>query len=87
MPQRALRDELEHLHRELSESPSLDPEARALLAEVAADIERLLADDAGGSGAPLADRLRAATERFEETHPKLTTVVGRLADALANLGI
>ncbi len=87
MTQRALRNELEHLHRELSEAPSLDPEARALLAEVAADIERLLAQDAPESAAPLARRLSAATERFEETHPQLTAVVGRLADALANLGI
>ena len=32
MPQRALRDELEHLRRELSEAASLDPEDRELLA-------------------------------------------------------
>jgi hypothetical protein len=35
----------------------------------------------------LVDRLRLATKRFEETHPKLTAVVGRVADALSNLGI
>ena len=87
MPERALREELEHLHRELSETTSLDPEAQALLSELAGDIERLLADKASGSGEPLADRLVAATERFERTHPKLTAVVGRVADALANLGI
>ncbi|MBW2269999.1 MAG: DUF4404 family protein [Deltaproteobacteria bacterium] len=87
MTQKPLSDELEHLHRELSEAPSLDAEARALLAELAADIERLLAEDAPESTGPLADRLSAATERFEETHPKLTAVIGRLADALANLGI
>jgi hypothetical protein len=87
VPQRALRDELEHLRRELSEAASLDPEDRELLAKLAGDIERLLADEASGSGAPLADRLRLATKRFEETHPKLTAVVGRVADALSNLGI
>jgi hypothetical protein len=78
---------LEHLHRELSETTSLDAEARALLSELASDIERLLADKASGGGQPLADRLRTAAQRFEQTHPKLTAVVGRVADALANLGI
>jgi hypothetical protein len=87
VPKRALRDELERLQKELSETTTLDPEARELLGEMAADIERLLAQDESGGAEPLAERLRAATERFEETHPKLTAVVGRVADALANLGI
>jgi hypothetical protein len=87
VPRRALSDELEHLQRELAETTTLDAETRELLGEMAADIERLLAQDESGGAAPLAERLRAATERFEETHPKLTAVVGRLADALANLGI
>ena len=87
MPKNALREELERLHRELSETSTLDEEARALLGELAEEIERMLAEETSGAAAPLADRLRAATERFEETHPQLTAVVGRVADALANLGI
>lgn len=87
MPRKALREDLEHLHRELAEGAELDPDARALLAELSGDIERLLAEDEPGAAAPLADRLRAATERFEESHPALTAVVGRLAETLSNLGI
>lgn len=85
MPERELRKTLETLQRELSEGAPLDPEARRLLSELADDIEALLAQPAASG--PLVERLRAATERFEESHPDLTAVVGRLADLLANLGI
>lgn len=89
MPEQELRETLETLHRELSQGAALDPESRHLLAELASDIEALLAQERAepAAGGPLAERLRAATERFEESHPDLTAVVGRLADLLANLGI
>ena len=35
----------------------------------------------------LLDRLRAATERFEESHPDLTAVTNRIADLLSRMGI
>ena len=76
MPRTILRENLERLQRELAEGPELDPEGRALLAEEERD-----APDS------LVERLRSAADRFEESHPALTVVVGRLADALANLGI
>ena len=87
MPKRALREALEQLDRELAETGSIDDEARAMLADLSGDIERLLAEEERDDDSSLSDRLTAATERFEESHPRLTAVIGRLADALANLGI
>ena len=89
MPERELRDTLETLRRELRTSRELDPEARHLLTELAGDLDALLDQEEAERepGGPLAERLREATERFEESHPELTLVVGRLADLLANLGI
>lgn len=83
-----LRDDLRRLHQELSEAGSLEPGDRALLVDVLNDIETLLerGGDAGESEG-LLDRLRATMGRFEEQHPALTSAVGRIADALAALGV
>ena len=40
-----------------------------------------------GAGETLIRRLREATSQFEESHPALTEVVGRIADVLSHLGI
>jgi hypothetical protein len=68
----------------------VDPESRELLVALARDIEALLErTEPGGADdePPLVERLRAATERFEESHPALTEAIGRIADQLARLGI
>jgi predicted component of type VI protein secretion system len=85
-----LREDLERLHRELSEASAVDASDRELLSEVLRDIETLLerdAPEASDAPASLSDRLRQAMGRFEESHPSLTTAVGRIADALASLGV
>jgi hypothetical protein len=85
-----LREHLERLHTELEETDSVDDEARRLLVEVMQDIRAVLdrSDDEPASSNPsLADRLAEATQRFEESHPTLAAMVGRVADTLSNLGI
>ena len=69
------------------DSSELDADSKTLLAELAGDIERLLEDESATGDAPLAERLADATERFEASHPRLTAIVGRIANALSNLGI
>jgi hypothetical protein len=85
-----LRHRLEELHAELARTDAVDPEARAALEAVLADIRVLLARSEA-EGRPeegsLADRLRVAGRHFEASHPKLTTTMGRVIDALAALGI
>ena len=92
MEQRELRETLARLQDELRRSRQLDPASRELLESLAGDIEALLhpdaeEPDARAALASLADRLRGAIAHFEEAHPALTTAVGRVADALASLGI
>jgi hypothetical protein len=64
----------------------MDAETRALLAHIASDIERVLAQDAP-EDAGLADRLETATVKFEASHPKLARALSEVTDALAKLGI
>jgi hypothetical protein len=93
MPDTELRERLEDLHAELERAPRVDPESRRLLAEVARDIDALLErseaspDTGRGGHATLAERLTGLVREFEEEHPALATAVGRVATALANLGI
>jgi signal transduction histidine kinase len=85
-----LREHLEALHSELTSTPSVDDRSKQLLEEVLADIRELLertepaAQDEHQS---LGERLRDATQHFEDSHPTLSTAVGRVVDALSNLGI
>ncbi len=85
-----LREHLKALHGELASTPSVDERSKQLLEEVLADLHGLLertepaAEDEHQS---LGDRLRDATQQFEDSHPTLSAAVGRVVDALANLGI
>jgi hypothetical protein len=85
-----LREHLEALHSELASTPSVDASSKELLEEVLTDIHGLLERTepaAEGEHQSLGDRLREATRDFEESHPTLSVAVGRVVDALANLGI
>jgi len=84
--EKALREDLEKLRRELQEGPELDTETREILAGLAQEIEEAI-ERSGGHEDTLGERLRTATERFEESHPSLTAIVGRLADMLSGVGI
>ncbi len=93
MPREQLRRTLTRLHEELGREERLDRETLALLREVLGDIEtRLEAEGAPTEETPddedsLADRLKEAARDFEASHPQLTEAVGRLADALAGMGL
>jgi hypothetical protein len=90
MPETRLRNRLEELQRTLEEPDAVDAESRQLLGELVDDIQALLArapEDREDSDPSLLHRLAELTERFEESHPALTAAVGRVANALANLGI
>jgi len=96
MPERveALREILAQLRNQLEDGEPLRPESRALLEESIAEIQSAL-DEAQGRNTPaphntqptLLDRISQLAEDFEETHPRLSATMGRVADALSNLGI
>jgi hypothetical protein len=86
VPRDTLQRNLDRLHQELANTESLDRETRELLAQVAADIERVLADEGAGSG-DIGARVQTAALRFEADHPKLSQALSEVTDALAKLGV
>lgn len=80
-----LRPLLAQLHERLTHAHSLDPEARRLLATVAADIEQALADD--DTTAVAAQPVETLAVRFEADHPALAGVLRQIMDTLGKAGI
>ena len=82
----ALRATLSHLHQQIA-GHDLDEQERVLLRDALHELEARLEGSPGEEGSSLADRLSELAQEFEESHPTLSATVGRLVDALANLGI
>ena len=84
-----LRQMLEQLHTELQRANTIDDRSRDLLRSVLSDIEDLLERNQKPGTEPesIIEQLREAVRAFETTHPTLTSAIGRVADALAGIGI
>ena len=90
-----LRQTLNELHNELSQTRHVDPDVRNLLEQISEDINSLLVtQEAATTSQPLIeekegllDRMLGLTEQFEESHPELANVLGRIASALSRIGI
>ena len=83
---------LRQLHAELAVAEDLDSELSDQLRAATAEIEEVLereeeSSEAESESPGVIDQLRDAAERFEDSHPSLTNTVGRIADALSQLGI
>lgn len=81
---------LDELHAELQRATALDAEARRKLEHLAADIRRVLEEDAGRareSHAIHAPNLEEAAVRFEQDHPQLAATLRQVADALSRVGL
>lgn len=83
-----LRAQLESLHRELLQSPSLDERGREALAGVEADLRRL-----GDAPTPpvereeMQSRWKSAVVEFESSHPQLASGLEQMANLLSNFGL
>jgi rubrerythrin len=86
MPERKLLELLEQLHEELSRTQSLDEEGRKLLAHLSADIRKFL-DPTQETPDSLLERIQAAIDRFEVSHPAITTALSQMFNILSNAGI
>jgi uncharacterized small protein (DUF1192 family) len=94
-----LRTTLVELHDQLAHTREITPEVRAMLAGLASEIERLLAEQRsgqpssaaatsrGGQHESLIARLGEAARDFEDTHPTLAGTIGSIIDALGQMGI
>ena len=90
MEQHELTTKLSQLHTELAQTDQVDAESLDLLRKLTADIGRLLdrKDDAGVEDTEVvASGLKDLLLRFESEHPELAITVGKVADALASIGI
>jgi hypothetical protein len=88
-----LHQTLQGLHEELLRAERLEPEDRALLETVLADIRRLLeappATSAAGQPAAAVpgDALEGAAVRLEAGHPGVAGAIRAVLDALGKAGI
>lgn len=83
-----LRDAIQELHAALEAKDDLDATERNDLTAAIDDIRAALTDDTTSSQPDtLGSRFRTAIERFEDRHPDLTKIMGRVADALSEMGI
>jgi hypothetical protein len=89
VPREHLDNRIQELLDELEKIEPADPVRRDRLAHVLHDIRSMVAESESQSDEheTLRERFDEAARQFEESHPTLTAVVGRVADALANLGI
>jgi Domain of unknown function (DUF4404) len=92
MEQRELVEVLAKLHAELSKTDQVDPATLESLRALTGDMNRLL-DQQGARAAQSADvepvtrGLKDWLLEFEAQHPQLSDTVGKMADALAAMGI
>jgi hypothetical protein len=80
----SLRQHLDELHAELTSTETLDPETRAMLEEVARDIEQVLE---GGTDDSVRGRVEGAAVRFEAEHPRFARLLSEVTDTLAKIGV
>jgi hypothetical protein len=85
-----LRQQLEKLQEEIRQTRSVDDKGKALLQNLEADIQALLArsrDESLDVPPSTLTGLQASLVHFEVTHPSLTALISDLLDNLSNVGI
>ena len=82
----SLEQMIEDLHAELVVASQLHPEKKGELEKAIREIQQLLKEQQAVP-ATVTQRLRELTQELEFSHPRLTYVVGRVADALSQMGI
>jgi hypothetical protein len=90
MEKQQLLQTLEELRTELSQAEGVDPETLAALQQLADDLQRKARARGQLSTRevePASSGLKDLVLKFEADHPQLAVAVGRVADALAAMGI
>ena len=90
MDKQRLLQTLAELRAEVTQAESVDPETTALLESAMRDLQSEL-DKRGVKQAadiePASSGLKDVLLKFESEHPQLSVAVGKVADALAAMGI
>ena len=93
MPNTKLHEALDALHRELSQSPTLDESTLASMQSIVDEIRVKIASSATSLSQEmpppknLNDRLQNMISDFEVRHPQFTALLSQVADRLNDLGI
>ena len=84
-----LKATVAELEDELRSIDAIDAETRSVLEQAVLDILAALHKAAPGQRPPpsLVNRLHAAAQEFEDTHPTVTGILSRLIDGLGQMGI
>lgn len=86
MSHKELSDALRAVHLQLAQADHLDPEDTAQLRKTIDEIQSALAKSPAGQ-THLIDSVSHSASTFEQSHPKLTETLGRIADMLQQMGI
>ena len=80
---------LQQLRDEVERATGLSAEAKANLLGHVEAMEKLAGGEASDKAKAKSglQRLTASVEELEDAHPELTTIIGRIAVALGNMGI
>ena len=90
MERHDLIQRVQELRANLAQAESVDPEALALLHRLTDDIHRMLDEEDPTSAddvKPDSNVLNDLVMKFEADHPDLAMAIGKVADALAAIGI
>jgi cell division septum initiation protein DivIVA len=82
-----LRQTVKELEEELAGVESFNDETRQMLQEAVAEIQTVLTNEGESAPESVIERLRAAEQEFQASHPTLSGIVARMIDALGQLGI
>ncbi|MDA1298602.1 MAG: DUF4404 family protein [Proteobacteria bacterium] len=88
MPKEALRTTLEELRIELDRLHFDQQAHRSRVDRSITELEERLRDESFMTGDEyLVNELQESLTEFEEQHPQLTVLIGRISDLLAKMGI
>jgi hypothetical protein len=89
MTDQNLRELLEKLHQELEKTEAVDEKGNEMLRHLDADIRSLLKRSGAKAETdePMLERLQDTIDHFEDTHPRLTTMLSQMMTILSNAGI
>ena len=86
MTNEKLREQLQQLHDELERTDSIDEKGREMLADLDADIHKILGQP-DISPPSIQERLQDAIDHFEVEHPAITAALSQMLNTLSNAGI
>jgi hypothetical protein len=89
MERHSLVEQLTRLHEQLSRTKTADPATLEELRKLTDDIDRLVGEQTVDreDAEPITSGLRNLLLQFEADHPQLSVAIGKVADALAAIGI